>query len=312
MDNLRASALLTALFIMTLVAIAATAISTRVQYEIYRTRLLILSDKLYLASQGIVFWGMDRLTKKSFPLLASGSDAKMLNYQDTLAIKEDYPEFTLSGGLYDLQAKYNLNNMIGNNFQSTFYLLLKSQPLNIDINQQKSLAAALHFWVTPYQLGKGKDPFQDYYFNQSPPFYSSNMPLRSTSELRLLPHVSTTVFDRIAPMITVLPETTAINLNTASKPILMALGNGLSSAAADEIINARGGTGFEDYQKLVTLIQKEDIPEEQITLSSKYFLIVAQVKTKDMQITNYSVVKREKSSNGIFKVSLVSESLNTQ
>jgi general secretion pathway protein K len=46
-------ALLTALFIMTLVAIVATAMSTRLQLDIYRTRLIVTYDKLYLASQAI-------------------------------------------------------------------------------------------------------------------------------------------------------------------------------------------------------------------------------------------------------------------
>ena len=61
----RGSALISALFIMTLVAIAATAMSTRLQLDIYRTRLTISSDKLFLASQAVTFWAMHTLSNES-------------------------------------------------------------------------------------------------------------------------------------------------------------------------------------------------------------------------------------------------------
>ena len=43
----KGGALLTALFIMTLVAIVATAMSTRLQLDIYRTDLIVSHNKLY-------------------------------------------------------------------------------------------------------------------------------------------------------------------------------------------------------------------------------------------------------------------------
>ena len=63
--NKRGSALLSALFIMTLVAICATAMSMRLQLDIYRTRLTLDSDKLYLASQAVTFWAMDILSEQN-------------------------------------------------------------------------------------------------------------------------------------------------------------------------------------------------------------------------------------------------------
>lgn len=58
------SALISALFIMTMVAIAATAMSSRLQLDINRVRLGILSDKLYLASQAVSFWSLNQLSMK--------------------------------------------------------------------------------------------------------------------------------------------------------------------------------------------------------------------------------------------------------
>ncbi|MFZ4077782.1 MAG: type II secretion system minor pseudopilin GspK, partial [Legionellaceae bacterium] len=52
----KGSALISALFLMTLVAIGATAMSSRLQLDIYRTRLILTSDALSLASEAVTFW----------------------------------------------------------------------------------------------------------------------------------------------------------------------------------------------------------------------------------------------------------------
>ncbi len=97
------SALLTSLFMMALVAIAATAIATRVQLDIYRARLTIQRDQLILAIQGVTFWAMDWFKDDRFSVHEK---------QETLpkALQNIYPPIKLKGEIYDLQARFNLNN----------------------------------------------------------------------------------------------------------------------------------------------------------------------------------------------------------
>ncbi|WP_269570247.1 type II secretion system protein GspK [Legionella tunisiensis] len=119
-DKKEGSALISALFIMTLVAIAATAMSTRLQLDIYRTRLTINSDKLYLASQALSFWAMDELThKKKAPFLVGDTYGKVASFPTKL--QRLYPEALIEGGLYDLQARFNLNNLTDKNIRLSFY-----------------------------------------------------------------------------------------------------------------------------------------------------------------------------------------------
>ncbi len=97
------SALLSALFIMTLVAIAATAMSTRLQLDIYRTSLMLNSDKLYLASQAVSNWAMDMLsTKKNF-YKALHDNGEVAIFPSSL--QNIYPDVIIKGNLYDLQAR---------------------------------------------------------------------------------------------------------------------------------------------------------------------------------------------------------------
>jgi general secretion pathway protein K len=59
--SMNGSALISALFIMTLIAIAATAMTLRLQLDIYRTRLLLTTNKQHYAAQFATFWAIDTL-----------------------------------------------------------------------------------------------------------------------------------------------------------------------------------------------------------------------------------------------------------
>ncbi|KTC65852.1 general secretion pathway protein K (plasmid) [Legionella adelaidensis] len=297
------SALLTALFIMTLVAIAATAMSMRLQLDIYRTQLTTTHDKMYLATQGVLFWALDKLGQKK--MFFSSSIVPPPNFLT------DYSEFKVTGEIIDLQAKFNLNNVQDKKYQTFFLQLLKNIAVPINSSQQKTLSAALTHWVSPYRLDKGKDPFLDYYLAQKPPYLPSNLPLQNISEFRLIADVTPALYQSLEPWVTALPEVTSININTAPKQVLMALGNGIDDATAKEIIKAREEKGIDNLQSITPLLKRSDIPIEQITLESQYFLVVANVKFQDTILISYTVVKRARDNKGKVSVGVVMESLNT-
>lgn len=109
----KGSALLTALFIMTLVAIVATAMSMRLQQDIYRTRLVITQDKLYLASQAVTFWALNELLDKNNRFTKTNPLGMVAQYPKNM--ESIYNQVQLSGGLFDLQARFNLNNLVEKN-----------------------------------------------------------------------------------------------------------------------------------------------------------------------------------------------------
>jgi general secretion pathway protein K len=82
--KLQGSALLTALFIMTLVAIVATAMSTRLQLDIYRTQMTLDSDKIYLASQAGTILSMAALANNKNTFSTADAEGKVLNIPNSL------------------------------------------------------------------------------------------------------------------------------------------------------------------------------------------------------------------------------------
>lgn len=303
------SALISALFIMTLVAIAATAMSSRLQLDIYRTQLTILSDKLYLASQAVTFWAMSTLKTDEYQKKIRAGQEKILDFPDKLAFI--YPPFKVTGGLFDLQSHFNLNNIQDKKYRAFFLRLLQDPELKLSANQQSNLMRALEEWTSAYQPGRGLDQYRRYYLKQMPPYLPAYQPLHQYSEFRLINGVDAALYEALSPLTTALPEQTPININTASPVLLKALGNGLNESQLEELITARGEKGFANLNKLNPLLQKLAIPNEQITLESQYFLSIAVVTSEDLNLVQIALLKRMKDKKGKIIVNVVRESLNT-
>lgn len=304
----RGGALLTALFIMTLVAIVATAMSTKVQVDIYRTRLIIVHDKLYLAAQAVAFWGMGELNdaKKRFAKL----DAQGMVSQYPQNMTGIYPAVTLSGGLYDLQARYNLNNLVNKKAILGFVNFIGNTVPNISIPEKMNLAMAINDWISTYDLAVGKDNYLSYYLSQKPPYHPSHQLMYSSSELRLLKDVHAKTYLALQAYITALPEPTAININTASKQALMSLSNTIDDEKASELLSARGENGIKKLEKVNELLKKLNIANEQITLESSYFLNVAHASSDNLHLTMYTLLKRSKDKKGKLSVTILRQSFN--
>lgn len=303
------SALLTALFIMTLVAIAATAMSVRLQLDIYRTQLLITHDKLYLASQSVMFWALDELNNKNNKFTKVTTQGMVLNYPQN--IKNIYKGVTLNGGLYDLQARFNLNNMLNKKLLASFGTLVNRAYPAANDNQKIAMTYALQDWLSAYDLARGKDSFTDYYLAQKPAYYPSHQLMASASELRLVKDVSAKLNQAMQPFITALPEATPININTASQTVLMTLGSGLNSEQVNELLEVRGAKGIRNVAKLRPILQKLNIPQEQITIESHYFLSVAYAKSDDLELIVYALLKRSSNRKGVLSVSVLRQSINS-
>lgn len=308
-DRFCGSALISALFLMTLVAIAATAMSARLQLDIYRVSLAITSDKLYLASQEVTFWAMDKLTAPQIQFTKANASGKIADFP--VKLQKNYPNITIQGQLYDLQSRFNINNAKEPRFQPILQRLLKNTLTTIPANERKTLLQATIHWISPYQPERGHDNLLSYYAKQTPPYRPGFQPMPSVSELRRIRGVTKEVYQTLQPYITALPSTTPVNINTASLPLLKALGQGLTDSEAEELVQARGEDGITDINDIHLLMQKCNIGNEEITLESTYYLAEATTSTQDLSLSNYVILKRSYDNQKHPFVSIVQESYHT-
>ena len=304
----RGSALISALFIMTLVAIAATAMSTRLRLDIYRTSINLNSDKLYLASQAVMWWAMNELSENKAPLKTGDTAGKVRTFPAKL--QHIYPGILTEGVLFDLQAKINLNSLMDKKFQALFYRLLENSSETISSSQRKLIFDATIRWIQPYKPEGGLDQYASSYLKQNPPYNPGYQPMQNISEFRMVHGVTAAIYQVLLPNIAALPEVTAININTAPKAVLMSLGNGLNKSQVDELLLARKEEGGINTATMVQLMKKLNIPTEQVTVDSNYFLNISTTSTNDNHLTVYTVLKRVRNRRGESVISIVSESLN--
>ena len=305
------SALLTALFIMTLVAIAATAMTLRLQLDIYKTKIAVENDKYYLASQLVVFWGMKTIQR-------SHQNLNQLLKKNEVAIfpkslKHDYPSFTLSGEIVDLQGRFNINNIKTQPGRKQFRALLSLLNPGLDAKIVQSITRGAWYWQNSYKSGRGQDKLAQSFLKNTPPSLPAHLPFNSISELRIIPGVSAAIMRNILPYMIALPETTPININTASKPVLQTLGSGITNNTLNEIIEARADKPINRIEKAYALIAKSNIKKDGLSINSNYFMVIARVEGPAKTFVNYSLIKiyQDKKNRKKYHVGLIRESINS-
>lgn len=304
----KGSALLSALFLMTLVAIAATAMSTHLQLDIYRVRLAIQSDKIYLASKVVEYWAMDMLSQPKLQLKLLDSQGRVFDYPTSL--KNIYPNLEISGHIYDLQSKFNLNNLQDDFYKTLFFQLLKSNVSNVNTNTLRFILEATVNWVNPYRMDGKQAEWSSYYSKEKPPYLPANQPMQSVSEFRLVAGVTAPIYQAILPAITALPTTTPINLNTVSREVLKGLGYGITDAQVNEFIELRKSKGVIEQHDLQGILGKFNIASQVVTTNSEYFLSVGYVKSKDLTLKRYAIIRRIISRTGQVSMQIVRVTFN--
>jgi len=291
----KGSALLTALFIMTLIAIASTAMMSKLQLDIYRTRMMLDSDKRYLAAQLVVFWAKSILSHDPLYKTAMNHSGKVLDFP--ASYKGLYPGVIIRGELDDLQARYNLNNVRDPLNTPSFERLLKKKVPSLDKAEQGRLTRALRDWIMPSPLAAGENVWETYYLKQHPPYLAPHQLMVSVSELNLILGFNQAMVATLSPNVTVLPENTTVNINTAMPVVLSTLGKGLKPKQVETILDAREHMVVKEIGRINDFLSSNQIDPKELTAESQYFLVKATVSMQNTQLTVYTVLYRIKQKN---------------
>jgi len=306
----RGSALLSALFIMTLVAIATTSMTVQLRQNIEQARLVINTDQHSLSAEALRYWAMAALLDKE--TRAFGRDPSMLILTDAESPMPKISGVKFSAQLFDLQALFNINNLENKKFKTPFYRFLNDILEDESKKQAFRLADAITNWVSDAKSPAGQNKYAGYYAKQKPPYVTAHQPMASLSELRLVQGVTPDVFQALFPYVTVLPPQTKININTVPETLLMAFAQGEDAAKnVQALIEARGEKGIQSINQVMGILRKLSLEYNDVTLESEYFLCIGQAKTPALERTLYSVLRRSKAPNGTLSVHLVQETWNT-
>ena len=236
--QLRASALITALFIMALTATLATSMAVREGLLINQTELLLQSDQLSLYIQGLEQWGMSRLED----LEKKGVNNSVLHGE--VMPTQHINGATLNAKLIDAQSLYNVNQLFSSSAQPQLLRILKKVVPNFfsDLSKTNILLRSITDWVSSEGV---KDEY-DYYSRLKPPYQAAHIPFAKLSELRAVRGVTAKRYQQMAPYLTALPvrinqQPVKLNVNTASAVSLLSLDTDpvINYDAAKELVTCR-------------------------------------------------------------------------
>ncbi len=268
-------ALLTALLVVALATIAATALLKQQYLHIRRSANVLQGQQAHNYVQGAEIWARQILRR----------DAKRHQYD---ALTENWafklpPSFipggSVQGELEDLQGRFNLNTLLTTEGEPNDIALKALQRLLDYLELPTELAAQALDWIdadqTPYIPGGAEDLD---YMRLQPAYRCANRLFASPSEVRLLLGMDNESYQRLAPYITTLPQPTAVNVNTSSVPVLLALIEDLTERQAETLLDTAQKKGFKQLQNFMDeeLLANMSIDTSLLSIKSDFFLLRAQ------------------------------------
>jgi general secretion pathway protein K len=238
----RGIALITAMILVAIAAVLATAIGFSSAMSARRASTVFGSDQSLLAGEG-------GEAMAAYVLKQSTTGTSSMSMDQPWA--QPYGPFELGEGvtlefaqIEDQQGKFNINNLASNGTTDPTSLLQFQALLSL-LGLETKWAGILADWIDADNTPNSPDGAEDsVYLAQTPPYRAANLPVTSISELLAMPGFGRDRYNRLAPYITALPPGNSINICTASGVLLDALaGRTEYSADASQLAAERKDKG---------------------------------------------------------------------
>ena len=290
----RGIALITAMLVVSLAVIAATAMLGFTHLAIFRSNALLETERANWYADGVDAW------VKTI-LLRDAEDNQYDALTDVWASPIDYlpiDQGFMSGGVIDMQGRFNLNNLGLSDLQTypeyaqQFERLLANIQ-GIDPFAASALAPAIRDWIDSDQEPTGGDGAEDSEYQRlTPPYRTAGRPMQSVTELMAVRGMTREIYQRLLPYVCALPEVTAINVNTAPEPVLFSLmatpSNGLKDFATNRA--TQPAENISDFDEQAQLGAND--AGNSATVSSRYFQLEAQATVGNSRVAIYSLYLR--------------------
>jgi general secretion pathway protein K len=288
------------------------------------TRLVLRSEAD--TSAGVTYlggaWGMPVAKTRLSDFLGQIGDAREEQGADTW----------LSGSIEDAQARFNVRNLVSASVSGTLQLnltqieafarLLQLLGLNGQLakNAAVYLRSSLGYSATRYQSGTtptgtpgttsgaqqiegggtGTANFTDNPGLADADNNSAVAPILMTSVDSLLdvPGFTPAVVARLRPFVTVLPTTTAVNMNTASAEVIAAIVPGMSLSSAQAFVARRQTVFFHNLSDVQLGLQGAGAPQSTVDstlcdVNTSYFLVHGRVQHERAVVDRTTLVWRD-------------------
>ena len=286
-------ALITVMLILSLATILAVSMSSRQQLDIHRSANVFNFEQAYQYVSGAESWAKQILMRDQ-------KDNEIDSFEDDWATV--LPPLPIEGGqmsgqIEDLQARFNINNLVLDGKPDKLYIdrfkrLLRNLELNEDI------ATVIVDWIDTNEKVGFLGAEDNEYLNLSPPYRTANQAMEDVSELLLVKGVDFESYEKLLPFVCVLKSNTAINVNTASAEVLSSIVKGITIDDAKELVKDRNKKTYEKTDDFLQhpLLKQKKVKNEGLSVSSNYFQLNSTAQIERISVEYTTVIHRD--SNG--------------
>lgn len=292
-------ALITVLVVLALATVAAVHMTRQTQLDQHRTSNRLARAQAHQIALGGEEWAISILAR-----VRRSDDYDGVDAHDQ-AWAQQAPVLPVEGGqvtgaIEDLQGRFNINSLMAAD-RVNAVALARFERLLEAVEIEPQVAQAVIDWVdadseTTYP-GGGED---EHYLAQDPPYLTANRPLTTASELRLVRGIDADNWHRLAPHVTALPQSTPINVNTATPAVLRAIvpdlnaedAEALKSEARDEPFTSV--EQFFDHPLVMSAASGDQQPRTTaLAVGSRHFRSRVDVALGPIEYTLYSWLERD-------------------
>jgi general secretion pathway protein K len=281
-------ALITAVLVVAIVATVAAFLASSQQVWLRQAQNLVDRGQADALRQGALDWVA--------VLLDRDAHDNKTDHLGELWAKNFPPlpaeDATIAIAIADAQGRFNINSLLRNGAPSAadigvFQRLLKA--LDLD----PALVESLRDWMdADSDISPGGAEDIDYLALKQP-YRAANQPLTTLDELRLVKGFSPAAIEKLRPYVSVLPEPTAINVNTAPDRVLAALFTNMSAAALKPLLDSRVSQPFQDVsQFLQRLPAGQPPPQANLSVNTGNFLVNIEIRSGRLTRRSEALIKR--------------------
>ena len=196
----------------------------------------------------------------------------------------------VSGAITDEQGKFNLNNLVKGTQKSPADIVI-FQGLLASLGLAPELADAVLDWIDPDDTVSGAGAEDAYYLSLKKPYRTANVPMVQVEELYRVRGFDAATVAKLRPFVTALPETTAVNVNTAPEELLDAM---LPQVGRDKIAQFVKQRGDKPLVSTQALAQWADpvVPGDGMSVKSAYFSVLVRVAQDDVELATDALLAR--------------------
>ena len=294
MKHQRGVALITAMLIMALVTTLTFSLEWDNSLDLRRTYVSMYREEAIQAAFGAESWVLTILRQDAQD--SSTDHLGEIWASELPVLPLGGPGDSIQGEIYgeiqDLQGRFNVNNLVDANGEVDQPSLEQFQRLLLALGLDPRIAGITADWLDADQDAGFPDGAEDsIYTGFTPPYRTPNQIIASTSELAAIDGMDREILDVLLPHITALPGRTAINVNTATGPVLQSLDPDMTVADVEGLLSQRGETGFADINNAFSAVVKPDVLN-QLAETSDYFRLKVIVRVDTVRVTFFSLMER--------------------